>query len=728
MLCLPLRSALSGLCCLCLTLLIELGFSSCGSTGKPASPPIGTGQEPTTTTLAAETANNTSAPASFPGEPNGNSAAGNVSKLPINSLLYPGNTTKIYAHLLPWFGTPGHINVGYNSNDPNQVHLQVEDMMSRGINGVIIDWYGPNNVVQDQTAQLFRNEAQNHAGFEFAITEDAGALFNAAQANSCDVTAQLLSDLSYIGAQYLSSPAYLHLNGKLPIFMFGVTGFFVDWSRVLPALPANAVLLFRGMEGLQQSFANGGFAWVDIASPDAFNEEIGAQDAFYSAALQSGRLTVGSSYKGFFDSIAAWGTDRQVAQHCGQTWLDTFADPGKFFNSGRQLPALQIVTWNDYEEGTSIESGIDNCVVVAPSLAGTTLNWTVSGGNENTIDHYVVFSSTDGQNLAKLADVPAGTHSFDFSKSNVPSEVSFFVKAVGKPSIRNFMSAPVAFRANDQAPSASLSVAQAGDLAVHVTLNTSGAVASTQIDFGDGTVVAGPTATHKYANAGEFVVTGTAVDKAGASAVAATRVEAKAAAPGVTILTPGNSATVNWPTLFVATANSGAPIARMNVLMDGQPIFATDRGVVNTTVKIMTGSHQITVEAVDAAGATSQASISVVAEPDDAPPVPVITMRQLSDTTVLACGAQSHDPDGFVNMYHWQFSDGATFGTPAAVHTFAAPGSFSVTLTVTDQFGASASTSTSGATSAVATAQEMAEEQRRQAVAKRRVAEPVHRR
>src|SRR3954471_17636380 len=85
------------------------------------------------TTLAAETANNTSAADSFQAQSNGNAGASNVSKMPIRSLLYPGATTKIYVHLMPWFGPSNHMNVGYESSSPAQVKRQVEDMLSRGI-------------------------------------------------------------------------------------------------------------------------------------------------------------------------------------------------------------------------------------------------------------------------------------------------------------------------------------------------------------------------------------------------------------------------------------------------------------------------------------------------------------------------------------------------------------------------------------------------------------------
>ena len=48
-------------------------------------------------------------------------------------------------------------------------------MVSRGIDGVIIDWYGPNNAI-DQATQLVMAEAENHPGFTFAIMIDQGAI------------------------------------------------------------------------------------------------------------------------------------------------------------------------------------------------------------------------------------------------------------------------------------------------------------------------------------------------------------------------------------------------------------------------------------------------------------------------------------------------------------------------------------------------------------------------
>jgi hypothetical protein len=655
-----------------------------------------------TTTLAAETGNNTSAANSFSGQGNGNAGAGNVSKVPTRQLLYAGSTTKIFASWLPWFGGSNHMNVGYHSDDPAQVHRQVQDMISRGIQGAIIDWFGPNVPILSNASILMQREAEAHPGFEFAIMEDSGALFNAAVRNGCDVTSQLISDLHFINSQFAPSPAYMHLNGHPVIFFFGVTQFFIDWQRVLPTLPSGELLLFRGGEGLQASFAGGAFQWVDINTTDAFNQELAALDGFYTAAQAAGRPATGAGYKGFDDTFAEFGSNRQIHHQCGQTWLATLHETGKFFSAGHQLATLQIVTWNDYEEGTEIESGIDGCTFVTPSLSGSTLNWTVGGGPENTVDHFSVFASTNGQNLTKLADVPAGQHSIDLRRFNLPSPVSLFVKAVGQPSIRNTMSAPVVMKAGDAAPHAVLHVSLTGNLTVHASTAGSsdpdGSIARTTIDFGDGTRVQSATATHTYAKAGRFIVTATVVDSGGASGVAVTRVEAKAAGPGATFLSPLNSSVVNFtinaPTPLVVSSNSSNPIRRLNVLIDGKPAHADDRGVVNSAFKVFVGTHHITAQATDSSGAASQASVDVTGEPGDLPPTAAITvlpMRNISPTTVLACSATSHDPDGFILQHRIQFSDGAVFFTPAAVHTLATPGNFSVTANVIDQFGAPAS-------------------------------------
>lgn len=681
----------TGTASLCLTIVL----AACGGPHTPTSP---TGQIPAaSTTLQAETGNNTSTANSFGRQTNGNAAAGNVSKLPIGSLLYSGATTKIYATWLGWFGQSGHMSVGYTSDTQAQVHAQVQDMVSRGIAGAIADWYGVANASIENATTLLRNEAEATSGqFQFAIMEDGGALFAAAVSNGCDVTAQLISDLSYIASQYESSQAYIRVNGRPVVYFFDVDAFYIDWPRVLSSIPGNPLVLIRGTSGFTRTTADGGYSWVQIQQNNPFNPELNLQDSFFQAAQQAPqRLAVGTAFKGFNDTLAQWSTNRVIDQNCGQTWLQSFGEAGKFYSSSNQLPALQIATWNDYEEGTAIETGIDNCVYLVPSQSGSTISWSVNG-QENTIDHYTVFISTDGQNLSPLVNVPAGTHAVDLNTLSLSGSKTYFifVKAIGLPSIQNKMSPALAYRPGDQPPAVALNVSQSGDLAYTASTSGSSGIAKSVIDFGDGTLVNGSSASHTYSAVGSYLITASVYDSAGASSVAVQRISAKAASGGVTVFSPGSGSTVNWPTPIVASANSGTPVSTMQILIDGNLAYATHGDTINTALKVFTGTHQISVQSLDASGnAISNASLTVDAEPGHIPPlanIVITVMPNISPTTVLGCRAGS---SGFIIGGKIQYSDGSIFTTPAALETFSAPGTYTATATVTDQFGATNTTS-----------------------------------
>ena len=184
-----------------------------------------------TTTLTAQTTNNTSAAKNFVSQTNGNLGAGNVSKVNVHSLLYPGATTKFYAHLVLWFGESSHISVGYSSTDAAQIHNQITDMISRGIDGVIIVWYGPNNSI-DQAAKLVMAEAETHPGFTFAIMIDQGAI-KWDSCSGCSPQQALISQLQYIEQTYFSSRAYLTQQGRPVVTNFNIDlSYTVDWTAV----------------------------------------------------------------------------------------------------------------------------------------------------------------------------------------------------------------------------------------------------------------------------------------------------------------------------------------------------------------------------------------------------------------------------------------------------------------------------------------------------------------
>ena len=396
-----------------------------------------------TTTLRAQTSNNTSGANSFQSQSNGNIGAGNTSKLDVHSLLYPGANTKIYAHLMPWFGDPRHMSVGYNSQDPAQIHRQITDMISRGIDGVIIDWYGFRDTFSNKTTLAVMAEAEQHPGFTFAIMVDKGAI-KLSSCRGCTPQQALIEQVQYVEQTFVPSPAYMRINGRPVITNFDIDlHYTIDWNAVNAATSTHPDFLFQHSGGFTHSVSGGSYSWVIVNVTDFGMSYL---TKFYKTGLtHPQKETIGAAYKGFNDTLASWGQNRIVTQRCGHTWLQTFKEINSFYDSTNQLDSLQLVTWNDYEEGTEIETGIDNCFAMSAGMAGSSLQWNVNA-YEDTIDHYVVYISSDGQNLMPLDSLPPGSRSLNLCGYSLgPGTYQAFVQAVGKPTMRNQMSAAVKF-------------------------------------------------------------------------------------------------------------------------------------------------------------------------------------------------------------------------------------------------------------------------------------------
>jgi hypothetical protein len=156
---------------------------------------------------------------------------------------------------------------------------------------------------------------------------------------------------------------------------------------------------------------------------------------------------VGALYKGFDDYLASWGGNRVIAQQCGQVLLNTAKEAGKYFGGKNpQIPYMQVITWNDYEEGTEVESGIDNCYTVNASLSENILSWSLIAADPTyatpaTIHHFNVYFADASGNLYPLAtNLPTTTTSLNLSTLVPSGSWTIYVEMVGQPLIINRMS------------------------------------------------------------------------------------------------------------------------------------------------------------------------------------------------------------------------------------------------------------------------------------------------
>ena len=553
------------------------------------------------TTLIEQTRNSTSVPDSFSGLTNGNAGAGNVSNVPVRQLLYPGSETKIFAALMGWWGKSDHINVGYRSDDPVQVKRQVEDMQRRGIDGAILAWYGA-GTTEDATAQQLRTQAELHPGFQFAIMIDKGAIAWHSCAG-CGPTDALIAHLNYLADTYFGSPAYLRLNGQPVVVEFALEAYTIDWSRVYASVRGNPAIIFRNVTGMSRP-GKGAYGWGP-------SQALSYNDWFYQQAPKYPTKSImGGASKGFNDALASWSQSRFIDQQCGTTWLDTMAQVNKYYSAANPLPFLQLITWNDYEEGTALEPGIDNCLTVNASVSAGTLGWSLTGaGSESTIDHYEVFLSPDGYNMGKLGNLPPGSRNYSLAATKfAPGNYTAFVKAVGKPNIRNLMSAGVAYEVPNQPPAVSLDVAASGLYApVKVSASTTGStdadgkVVSSVINFGNLQSAVGFTGSTTYSAAGTYPVQASVKDNLGAVSTTSKSVTVKPA--GIALLQPVDGKYVSSPLRVRAVANSGNPITGMWLYVDGVAVYRVTAATIDTYVKLRRGYHDLLIKAWDATGA-----------------------------------------------------------------------------------------------------------------------------
>ncbi len=238
--------------------------------------------------------------------------------------------------------------------------------------------------------------------------------------------------------------------------------------------------------------------------------------------------------------------------------------------------------------------------------------------------------------------------------------------------------------------------------------DSDGFVTSHQWDFGDGGTGSGATTAHTYAAAGEFLVTLTVTDDDGASAVSTHTVGVGTIhvgdLEGWSAAAKGN----RWEAFLtvLVTQNDGAPVAGAQVSVswtgattgsgtsvtesDGMTFFMTQkiRGDGAVTFTVTDVSHPSL--AYDPSGNTDADNDSdgttMTVEAPNAEPQAAFT----ENCAALACAFtdQSTDPDGTIVSWAWDFGDGGVSAEQNPEHTYPLSFFYFVTLTVTDDKGA----------------------------------------
>lgn len=229
------------------------------------------------------------------------------------------------------------------------------------------------------------------------------------------------------------------------------------------------------------------------------------------------------------------------------------------------------------------------------------------------------------------------------------------------------------------------------------SVDPDGSISSYQWNFGDGSTATGQTVRHTFASAGSFVVRLTVRDNQSATGTASATINVTAPEPPENRL-PSAS--------FTASQVSGGDA--YTVRFDGSSSYdpdgtiasfawdfgdaATAAGVSTTHTYSGAGSYTVTLTVTDNAGgrATSTATIELTAPdpPANEPPLASFTAAPGAGELEIDFDAgASRDSDGTIASYRWNFGDGTTGTGRTVSHVYAEPGTYAVSLTVTDNAG-----------------------------------------
>ncbi len=109
------------------------------------------------------------------------------------------------------------------------------------------------------------------------------------------------------------------------------------------------------------------------------------------------------------------------------------------------------------------------------------------------------------------------------------------------------------------------------------------------------------------------------------------------------------------------------------------------------------GTYSVSLTVTDNLGATgSNSTTATISSGANQPPVANANgpYSGTAGTAVSFSSVGSSDPDGSIASYSWNFGDGGTSTAANPTHTYAAAGTYNVSLTVTDNLGATGSNST----------------------------------
>ena len=253
---------------------------------------------------------------------------------------------EIASHYYPLIGP-------YHSGDKNVLENHLLMMKYAGVDGLLIDWYGTYDVndyrmVKENTDALI--EMLDKVGLEYAIVYEDRFLTNIVDAGLATTTVNAAkTDMAFLQSNYFSDSNYIKVNDKPLLLNFGPITLQTpdEWTNVFANVNPKPTFLTLWYESADAGAnASGEYSWVYQDNSHISN--------FYANSLPNLNVGMGSAYPGFKDFYAQGGAGDAIGftiEHNNGAILDETLSMAKNAN----LNYLQVITWNDFGEGTMLE-------------------------------------------------------------------------------------------------------------------------------------------------------------------------------------------------------------------------------------------------------------------------------------------------------------------------------------------------------------------------------------
>jgi hypothetical protein len=458
----------------------------------------------------------------------------NVSSSNLHSMLYSGSTTRVMVEYQPWFYNVspynGHKNIGMNESLAAQVLKQAQYMKTLGADVTDVDYYGCGASCGESSNQAYNLSvttalanaiaANPSTTPSFMIMIDGGSFDSAGGRSgggspgvgqcppatgdqSACIVAALEIQVDYLEKTWLTH-SYYEKNAKnghpIVLYFIGEGGWpDTSFAAVFAAVSAHATagnscgsgctyattvdFVNENAGAFTTSGLAGGYAWPQPntysitnqlcweGSPCTYNY---ISDFYATARANPSKIAMGVGYKGFNDYNASWGSNRVIAQQCGQVLGFTAnAVSTAGYSSSSQLQYFQWATWNDYEESTEIETGVDNCYTInQPTISGGLIHWSLNAANSyastTTISSFSIYTGTTAPTTLYASGISAAATSY--TAPSLGSGQYAWVYMVGKPLIQNRLSPSVTTQPTASTPTFSpASGSYAGTQSVTIT-------------------------------------------------------------------------------------------------------------------------------------------------------------------------------------------------------------------------------------------------------------------